>query len=602
MKEYSKHKERSPRETVFEIKRILNEAGLFPVMQWGVQAYTGARSNRVTLYPTTIGQNGKGTDELYASASGFAELMERMENSWLGQKTIPEELHQFGGFREFPDEKIMPITDVLDQDEPYLNDVFRQLGLTTYWQKLTLLQSFAQLYYHRDDGMINTAPYVDVFADRIVYIPFAVITLFSVSNGMTAGNTIEEALVQGFSEVYERYAHVRLLKGGITPPEVPRGELQKYSLWNLIEQVEADGRYRVSVRDCSMGKGYPVSMVIITDIQNGTFGAKIGCHPSFAISVERTLTEALQGRRMEQFAAMNHVGGQTELQSYHNLPNICKTGPGGYPPEVLVGKPSWEYRPWAAWEGLSNRAYLKRLVALAREEGFRPLIRNSSHMGFPAYHVLIPGIHSIYPVSQSRVREFWSMLRTGEAMNHFPDLSQEEEERLLTLILFKEGSVESALNMPLMHHFIGRTMSTVHIGAYLALKRGKFKDAHRLFILLFREETDEEARISLRAFADYCRFRSWGMNREEALAQIAYLSPENAARRVREITEDNDQLLRKVFPKLSCFDCANCPLKDHECEYPAAAEIQRKIKTAMSRSTVSQEAFRGELRELLKSE
>ena len=157
MKQYSKHKERSPQDTVFEIKRILNEAGLFPVVQWGQRDYTGARSNRVTLYPTSIGQNGKGTDELYASASGFAELIERMQNSWLGQKTMPEELHQFGGFREFPDEKIMPITDVLAQDEPYLNDVFRQLGVTSYWQKLSLLESFAKLYYHRADGQIKKA-------------------------------------------------------------------------------------------------------------------------------------------------------------------------------------------------------------------------------------------------------------------------------------------------------------------------------------------------------------------------------------------------------------------------------------------------------------
>ena len=97
--------------------------------------------------------------------------------------------------------------------------------------------------------------------------------------------------------------------------EVPREELKRYSIWNLIQQVEANERYRVSVRDCSMGKGYPVSMVIITDIQNGTFGAKIGCHPSFAISVERTLTEALQGKRVQIFTAMNAIGTPGQVES-----------------------------------------------------------------------------------------------------------------------------------------------------------------------------------------------------------------------------------------------------------------------------------------------
>ena len=598
MKEYSKHKECSPMDTIQKIQSILHSAGLFPVLTWGNPDYPGARSNRITLYPTSIGQNGKGTDELYASASGYAELMERMQNNWLAQKVHPEELDQFCGFREFPDEKVMRIADVIAQNDPYMEEIFRQLEFTGSWQKHLLLKQFATLYYHRTDECIPVIPFVDVLKDRIVYIPFAVITLFGLSNGMSAGNTLEEALVQGFSELYERHVHKLLLHGGFTPPEVPREVLSQYSIYKLIEEVEASGRYRVSVRDCSLGKGFPVSMVIVTDLERGTFGAKPGCHPSFAISVERTLTEALQGRRMEVFAGMNHIASPQELQNYHNIPNILKTGPGGYPAELLSGTPSWEYRHWSDWEGLDNHAYLAGLVHLAKEMGYRPLIRESSHMGFPSYHLLIPEIHSIYPVDQTRLHEFWTMLRCGQSLNHFPDLTQEEEKRLMNLILFKEGSVESGLYLPLMHYYKGSVMTTERIGAYLALKLERHNDAGRLFLRLAQKEPDPKERRFLCAMSDYAAFRSYGLTREEALDKTAFLCAEPVAQRIQDLLSDQGHLLQKVFPQVHCFQCSSCPLAGSECEFPEAADNYRKIKSAMARSTVDQEQFREELKAL----
>ena len=79
--DYSKFKERKPEDTVLEIQRILHEVGLFPVISWGDKSYEGARSCRITLHPTEYGTNGKGTDELYATASGYGELIERLENN-----------------------------------------------------------------------------------------------------------------------------------------------------------------------------------------------------------------------------------------------------------------------------------------------------------------------------------------------------------------------------------------------------------------------------------------------------------------------------------------------------------------------------------------
>lgn len=601
MSNYSKHKERTPQDTVQEIQRILNDAGIFTITEWTGGEYAGAVSNRVHLYPLkSLGQNGKGTDRLYASASGYAELMERMENSWLAQRLNDPELDGHCGFLEFPDEKLMPIGEVIAQDDPCLRDIFLRLGCFSPERKAALLGTFAEQYYHRQDGRINVVPYVDLFGDRVVWIPFAVITLFSLSNGMTAGNTPEEALVQGFSEVYERFVHKRLLEDGLTPPEIPREVLREYSFYPLIEEIEKGGRYRVSVRDCSLGEGYPVSCVIVSDLQKGTFGMKPGCHPSFAVSVERTLTEAFQGRKLEALAQTCYVGGREAVSAYHNTINVMKVGAGAWPPSLLAGEKTWEYRPWTEWEGLDNRAYLEKLIRHAREHGYRPLIRDSSHMGFPAYHILIPGINDVYPISGTRLRDFWTQLRSAKSLQHFPDLTEEEEERLLTFCRFKDSTIEFYMGIPFMTYVTGKSQSPERIEAFLALKRGEYALARSFFLRLAgQEDPDSEEWNFLRCVGAYAGCRAEGLSGEEAHAQLYARFREETARRVCGITRDEAGLLKRAFPEQrTCFDCARCPLAGKECEYPEARKICMKIKEAMAKSSVSAEAFREYLRGL----
>ena len=64
---YSKHKDNSPENTIYKIQGILNKAGLFTVLKWVDNEFSNATSTRVTLYPTKLGTNGKGTDKVYSS-------------------------------------------------------------------------------------------------------------------------------------------------------------------------------------------------------------------------------------------------------------------------------------------------------------------------------------------------------------------------------------------------------------------------------------------------------------------------------------------------------------------------------------------------------
>jgi len=72
-KEYSKHKDRDPRQTVEAIQGILEGIGLETSLRWTSHQFDGTYSNRVTVNGTSLGSNGKG--EAYRKgAVSYAEL------------------------------------------------------------------------------------------------------------------------------------------------------------------------------------------------------------------------------------------------------------------------------------------------------------------------------------------------------------------------------------------------------------------------------------------------------------------------------------------------------------------------------------------------
>ena len=100
---YSKHKDQSPQETVAAIKAELEELGLATELAWTSHQFDGTCSNRVSIAGTSLGTNGKGTSDDYAMASGYAELMERVQNKAIGKRAHVEHTFATFGFYDHPD-------------------------------------------------------------------------------------------------------------------------------------------------------------------------------------------------------------------------------------------------------------------------------------------------------------------------------------------------------------------------------------------------------------------------------------------------------------------------------------------------------------------
>lgn len=598
MATYSKYKDRNPRDTVFEIQRILNGAGLFPVLKWIDNSYDGVFSNRITLHPTLLGTNGKGTDELYASASGYAELMERIQNGMLRNVDPRQRYCEEFGFRYHPDEQCRLVSDIVANPDPLTADVLPKMGLTEAMAQKTYLRILSE-----NEGLegktLTVAPFVDPAENKVHMVPYLVSWAVTGSNGMAAGNTLEEAMVQALSEVFERRANQLVILGKAVPPQIPEEEIKKYeNLYRLVERVKEKGRYHVVLLDCSMGKGWPVAGICISDLKRGTFGIKLGAHPSFAVALERTLTEALQGRAtMESFTQTCRMGTAEEASNYVNVPNVEKVGIGVYPASMFVEEPGWDYVPWTRWEGLDNKGFLQEMIRLLKEEGLHPLFRDTSFLGFPSCYVVVPSFSYLEEISPRKRRYITTWHKALKSWDHFPELTEEEAKRLLLLIRYSENSFFENETSFLSCRVFSERYDKDRVGAYLSLKLRQFEDALHFFRRLQSKERDSDESSYLGAMALYAKARCWGYAGEQAQTLVRSRFVQGVAERVCGDVVDLDQVMRRQFPRTRCYDCVHCEAAAAgACTEPVVANVVRQIGRAMSKDNVSQDALLAKLR------
>ena len=70
-------------DTVKKIQSIIQNIGLETDVTWVESGIKDAYSNHISISHTSFGTNGKGTSKEYALASGYAELIERIQNGIL---------------------------------------------------------------------------------------------------------------------------------------------------------------------------------------------------------------------------------------------------------------------------------------------------------------------------------------------------------------------------------------------------------------------------------------------------------------------------------------------------------------------------------------
>ncbi|WNN45840.1 MULTISPECIES: 30S ribosomal protein S12 methylthiotransferase accessory factor YcaO [Winslowiella] len=337
--------------------------------------------------------NGKGASKKAALASALGEYFERLSTNyffadfWLGDSIAN------GDFVHYPNEKWFPLTEDESLPQGMLDDRLRKF----YDPENELSASdLIDLQSGNADRGICALPFSRQSDNQTVYIPMNIIGNLYVSNGMSAGNTANEARVQGLSEVFERYIKNRIIAESISLPEIPAEVLNRYpGVVEAIARLEAEG-FPILSYDASLGGKYPVICVVLFNPANGTCFASFGAHPDFGVALERTVTELLQGRGLKDLDVFTPpTFDDEEVAEHANLETHFIDSSGLISWDMFKDDADYPFVDWS-FSGTTEEEFAT-LMAIFKAEDKEVYIADYQHLDVYACRIIVPGMSDIYP-------------------------------------------------------------------------------------------------------------------------------------------------------------------------------------------------------------
>ncbi len=246
------------------------------------------------------------------------------------------------------------------------------------------------------------------------------------SNGLATGNTPQETQVQALSEIFERYAKIEIIKNGYALPRYPDEIVSSFKRLHSDVMALRELGYIVEVLDASLGGKYPVTAISLINPKNSSLFVSFGAHPILEVSLERTMTELMQGRELDNLDSfevptfdMDFVSDSGNLES-HFIDSNGKLGFG-----FLSSAKSFAYEPWS-YQGDGCEAEYSFLTDILTGMGKEMYLREYSYLGFYSCQMIVPGVSEVYPIDDliynNRNRGKW--IRT--MVLHFQEYNPEE--------------------------------------------------------------------------------------------------------------------------------------------------------------------------------
>ncbi len=380
-------KDRIPAETVHDIQSTLNDEGYFPEI---LSEYVNGGTVSILIsheHSNRFIANGKGVSRELTLASAYGEFMERYLTRFY--------------FYDLWLTKDGPLPCLYDENEiwtsnpgPVLNSLKK-----VYPDKILHKKYSYDINRSSDGSSYCFLPYKTSNNDRI-YIPVTFWREFYTSNGLAYGNNIYEARVQALCEIIERHVKYRVIGEGLSLPEIPVSELKNPDLFQDVKKLFARHKLECRLLDASLGKGYPVTALLVFSADKAEAFLSFGAHPDKEIAIERTITETFQGRNIETDMPdfLMTVSDDRSLTGLaENLESHFINSTGFLHANIF--KPvSNDFTSFQTFDGTSEDEwnYLCRLI---ESDGYLILSRDVIRNGHTACQIIIPGFSEVYPFS-----------------------------------------------------------------------------------------------------------------------------------------------------------------------------------------------------------
>lgn len=428
--------------------------------------------------------NGKGASKNAALCSALGEYLERISTNYFYSDYFLGEAISQGDFVHYPNEKWFKV----DTHEAIPNGLMDENFKNVYSNEGELKLSHL---YDTNSGNkkrgVCAIPFIRQSDKETIYVPVNLIANLFVSNGMSAGNTVNEARVQALSEIFERAVKTEIISNEITLPDVPKEVLARYpKITEAINKLEEQG-FPILVKDASLGGKFPVMNVTLMNPRTGGVFASFGAHPNFEVAIERTLTELLQGR---SFEGLNDLLPPTfnefAVKEHNNIVDHFIDSSGIVSWKFFSDKADYEFVDWN-FSGSTEEEF-NYLMKILKEMEKEVYIADYEELGASATRILIPGYSEIYLPEELIWDNHNKALEFRESILNLHDLDNKGLKSLVKKL--EESEIDNYTTIP---ELIGiafdetsiwgqLTIGELKALSYLSLK--KFEDAKELVEML----------------------------------------------------------------------------------------------------------------------
>jgi ribosomal protein S12 methylthiotransferase accessory factor len=332
------------------------------------------------------GSFGKGSTAEQGEASALMEAIERYSGIFQG-----DEIRAKRRFADFPSGDAIPPNEVLLFSDAQV----RQARTPTPGSEAP--NGLPALF--DKSGRIEWSPVWSLRDARFKYLPTTLMYFFyrgaaafaADSNGCAAGNTREEAIVQGFLELVERDAYAIWWYNRLQRPELDLGPFDDSYVRDLKMQLAQTGR-RLWVLDVTSDLGIPTFVAITHWMQNGRENIEFGSGAHFdpRIALLRALTE------LNQFLSLGLMGGGTGEKS--SLDGAAPFRLEDHPYLTPSGGPVAQPESGSKFGHLDTREQVMACVSLAKQAGLDFLVLDQTRPDIEAsvVRVIVPGLRHFY--------------------------------------------------------------------------------------------------------------------------------------------------------------------------------------------------------------
>ena len=331
------------------------------------------------------GSAGKGSTAEQGEASALMEAIERYSGIYQG-----DEIRKTRRFTDFASGDAILPNDVLLFSDAQLRDWMSTNDPHEGPSTPALFDRSAE---------IEWSPVWSLRDKRFKHLPTSLLYFFyrgpgqiyADSNGCAAGNTIEEAIVQGFLELVERDSYAIWWYNRLRRPQVDLGQFNDSYVRDLQSQLTETGR-RLWVLDVTSDLGIPSFVAIMHWMHNSQenieFGS--GAHFDTRIALLRALTE------LNQFLSIGLMGGRTGEKSSldGSTPLRIQDHPFLTPSDDPAVQPGFGSKVGR----LNSREQVTACVRLAKRKGLDFLVLNQTRpdIDVPVVRVIVPGMRHFY--------------------------------------------------------------------------------------------------------------------------------------------------------------------------------------------------------------